>query len=234
VFEDEQLGQVPREPTRLEVAPVRADRGQERLADADLGRRIGTVIPGGPQPVRNVRRVERRPVDGRPSVRGRVHAVARHHVDLDPVDRAAHVRVFGVRLAARRQDGVPDACPVRFEVVAAAVRRETEEDVNVAGPGEPRVAGGAADVDDVGVDREVGHRVARPPESRLDDRLDAVAFGRRRTDARPDRVEDGGQRLRTRISHGPGSLRAVENVSVGSRRFHQWGGGVLNGSGTDS
>ena len=170
MFEDEQLGQVAREPARPEVAAVRAERGEELLRDTDVRGQAA-------EPPVEPRRVKRRPVDGGPRLGRGPDVVAGDQVDVEPVDGPGDVRVFGVLLAPVGQDVVADGQSEPFELLARQVGRETDEQVDIAAAREPRVPGRRADAHDVTVDATVRERPSRALGQAVRDRLEALALG---------------------------------------------------------
>ena len=131
--------------------------------------------------------MERCAVDGRPDLGRRIDAVAGDTVDVEPLDGAFDVGVFGVLLVALGEDRVTDVEAESFEVLAGEVRREADEQVDVAVARQPRPAGGATDLQHVGVDRAVvDGRLSAVGESRRGGREPLALVGRR-GDALADR-----------------------------------------------
>jgi hypothetical protein len=206
VFEDEEFGQVAREASRPEVAPVRPHRGEELLRDADVR---GQVVDATVEP----RGVKGGAVDRRPRVRRRLDVVAGHEVHVEALDRPRDVRVFGVLLVAVGQDRVADGETEAFEIAPREVRRQADEEVDVAVAREPRVAGGGADPHHVRVDAVVRERRPRPVREAVGDRREARSL----VGVRPDTAVDPVYHP-VEVAHVPSPRRRTEGVSIAARK----------------
>ncbi len=90
--------------------------------------------------------MEGRAIDRRADLGGGLEPETGDHVDVEALDLALDVGVFGVLLVALRQGGVADLEPVFLERFAIELRRKADEDVDVAVAADPGVAGSRADL----------------------------------------------------------------------------------------
>ena len=145
VLQHEQFREIPREPPRSEVRPVRTDGLEEAFEHADVAcEAVGDTRS-------QVGVVKGRPVDRRPRRRGVLDVVTRHQVDVEAVHRARDVRVLGVLLVPLGEHLSTDDESVLLEFRAVEARREADEQVDVAVTRQPRPACGRPDLEDVGL-----------------------------------------------------------------------------------
>jgi hypothetical protein len=134
--------------------------------------------------------MKRCPVDRRLNF-GRVRdIVGWNQIDREAVEFTDDVGVFGILFAAVGQYLVADLEPVRFQLLAVEIRRETDKQIDIAVTSQPRVAGGRADLYHVCLDWERRDSLACAGHEHVDGCVECVAFGVIWLDALVDAVDN--------------------------------------------